>query len=377
MAPPLDRSDPAPHDGANDVGELRDPVTVEILRKTMSARQARATAIVPAEDIGLIAVPLPLRSERQKRAALPYATEEFLAGPLEDTHIALGRDLTEGWALAVVVARDRMRALSEAHPGQALLPETFALPAPEPGSAGETVWNTLRDGDRVLVRASDGSGFAVSNGMLAHLWAAAGRPAILNRGAALPADLVWSAEPPVPPSPAELAIDLRQGDFRTRRNLRAPLTALVAGVVLVGLLHLGIARADLGALRGLVETQREVTAGLLAERIPEATVMDDPRLLYRSLTRASAQPGGSGLLPRLDGASGALLASGVPVEVRRMVWSADSGTLTLSIEAADLGQLQAAEEALRSGGLDVDVGTATAGDGAARAEFALRGEAGQ
>ena len=363
-----------PEVGPDPVPGAASPVASRLLLDAIPQRQRAVATIVPVEDTGLMSVALPLRSDRQKRAALPFAVEETLADPLEDTHVALARDLPEGRVLAVVIARDRIRQLCRAHPGQALLPEIFVLAPPE-GDA--PAWATLRDGDRVLVRASDGSGFVCAADMLAYLWTAAGRPGIVNHGAPLPDGLPWTDAPTPAPLPAELAVDLRQGEFRPRRDLRAPLGTLTAGIALIGLLHLGIAWADVRALRGLVDTQREQTAALLAERIPEATVHDDPQMVYRRLVRASSRTGGSALLPRLDAASGALLASGVPVNVRRLVWSAEGDTLTMQIEAPGLSQLQSAEDALRNGGLAVDVGTATADDGAARAEFALRAGGGQ
>lgn len=362
----------APANTAPSESGPRESGATRILRAAMSDRQKAATAIVPAERVGLMAVPLPLRSERQKRSALPFAVEDSLATPLEQTHVALARDLPDQHVLAMAAACTDMDAWVAAHPGKGLLPELFVLPAPDEAGA----WNTLRDGERVLVRASDGTGFVIGADMLPHLWAVSGRPRVMNRGAALPDTMIWSAAAPVPPDPAELKIDLRQGRYRPRRKLGRPVAALAAGVAVVGLLHLALAYADLRAMRGLEAEHRAATTALLAAKVPQATIYDDPQVLYRQLSRTSARPGGA-LLPRLDRATGALMAAGVPVNVQRLVWSADAGTLTLQVEAGGLDQLQAAEEALRGAGLEVDSGTATAGNGAARAELTLTGGPGR
>ncbi len=323
--------------------------------------------VLPAETLNLVAVPLPLRSDRQRREALPFAVEEHLAAPLDQTHVAFIRPLPDQRALAVAISRAGMEDALTSHPGQRLIPEVFALPVPE----DDATWSTLRDGDRVLVRASDGTGFVASAAMLPMLWGQAGRPAVQNHGAALPAGIECSDHPPIDPDPAELSTDLRQGAYRPRQNLGRPLAALCAGVVLIGTLHIALAYGDLRAMRGLVLEQRAATTSLLADRIPQATIFDDPQVLYRQLTRASAGPVDAGPLRLLERASVALVSADDPVDVQRLVWSSDPATLTLQVQARGLDQLQQAEEALRQAGLTVSTGTATAGDGAATADMTL------
>lgn len=342
-----------------------------ILTDAVGSDRAARITIVPAELVGLHALSIPVKSQRQRRAALPYAVEDHIAAPLERTHTAYIRALPDERVLAASLSHDLMADLVARAPQSQIWPEQLVLPTPDTPHS----WNALRMGDRVLLRADDGTGFAMRVGMVPAVWATAGRPTVLNRGAEpLPDTLVWTFADPVQPDAAELSVDLRQDRYRPRQNLGRPIAALVAGVALIGGLHLALAYGDLLALRGLAGEQRAATTALLAERVPQATIFDDPQVLYRRLTRADARAGGSGLLPNLEQASTALLAADVPLTIQRMVWSADPQSLTMQVEATGLDQLQVVEEALRLSGLSVEIGTATAGDGAARADLTIRPE---
>ncbi|MCE0507399.1 type II secretion system protein GspL, partial [Roseivivax sp. GX 12232] len=376
------RSLKAPREAAgsarpNDPG----PAGAKALRARLAASSGRApqAAILRAEDVSLHAVDLPPASERQRRAALPFALEDRLGEPLEAVHIAMCRTLPDKRVLAAVVRREIMREAVDEGPGGAIRPEQFVLPAPEAPEAGGA-WAVLRDGERVLVRVSDGTGFAVSVAGLDHLWQLAGRPRVENHGAPLPDGIAHEPAGAMgdAPDPADRAVDLRQGEFAPPSNLVRPLKAVAAALVCVGLLHLALAWADLRALRGLAAETGAEAAARLAETLPEARLSDDPRLLFRQLTaRAASARAESGVIGLLDRASAALLEAPEPVTVDRLVWSASPATLTLEVTAAGLESLQSAEERLRVAGLSVSAGTATAGPSGAQAALTLRpGEGG-
>jgi len=354
------------------------PVPQALARDRLVASLGPAGAdrirIVPAEAVSLFRLDLPIRGSRQRLAALPFALEDRLAGPIDGLHFALCDGAGGPGVLAAVISRDALLAERDAADGQQLVPECLTLPVPAAAETGAMRWAVCREGDRALVRLSDGTGFAAQIGVLSHLWRHAGEPEVTSFGAALPSDMRWSdAEAGAEiPDAATLATDLRQGAFAPDRGLARPLRALAAVVALAALAHLGLAYADLRAQRALAEDLRIEAQRLLAERIPEATIYDDPRLLMASLAR-SGSSGTGGVLPVFETAADALLAAGRPVSVRSLSWSDRSGALTLQVEAARLEDIQRMEEALRGAGLSVTAGTATQAEGAAQAELVLRG----
>ncbi|MGR3270192.1 type II secretion system protein GspL [Thalassococcus profundi] len=354
------------------------PVPQALARDRLVASLGPAAAdrirIVPAEAVSLFRLDLPIRGSRQRLAALPFALEDRLAGPIDGLHFALCDGAGGPGVLAAVISRDALLAERDAADGQQLVPECLTLPVPAAAETGAMRWAVCREGDRALVRLSDGTGFAAQIGVLSHLWRHAGEPEVTSFGAALPSDMRWSdAEAGAEiPDAATLATDLRQGAFAPDRGLARPLRALAAVVALAALAHLGLAYADLRAQRALAEGLRIEAQRLLAERIPEATIYDDPRLLMASLAR-SGSSGTGGVLPVFETAADALLAAGRPVSVRSLSWSDRSGALTLQVEAARLEDIQRMEEALRGAGLSVTAGTATQAEGAAQAELVLRG----
>ena len=54
------------------------------------------TILVPGTDVSLHAVLLPARTEREAQKAAPFAIEDELAEPVEDVHVALGRETRSG-----------------------------------------------------------------------------------------------------------------------------------------------------------------------------------------------------------------------------------------------------------------------------------------
>ncbi len=327
--------------------------------------QGKAVSVLPALSVTLHSVQLPVRGLAQKLAALPYALEEDLGQPVGETHHALCGEAPDGGALAATLSRAAMAAVAGPQP---VTPEQFLLPVPRPAE-GETVrWAVWRHGDRALVRASDGTGFGARVDMLAHLWAAAGRPGLDSHGAALPSGFPAEAREDVRLAPTGPLPDLRQGAFAPPQRLRAPAIALVVTLLLALGGHLGLAFADLQRQRATAEALRAEATALLASNLPGASVTDDPRLLYRRLS-AGAQEA-PGFLAVLSRASGAL--ADTPVQLSNLGWSGREGTLTLEAEAPGIDQLQAAEAALRAEGLEVAAGAVTAGGGSARMTLTVR-----
>ena len=395
MAPPADSI--PPNDSAT--GALAARI------EAAAGRRAAPRAVVPAEAVSLMVVDLPVRSDRQRLAALPFAIEDRIATPIEGTHMALGPapdPARPARRLAAVLSRDAMRAaLAAAPPGAMIVPETLSIPRPLPGGGGDgagapddaaaplsapgvdaaraapaaRAWAVWVEGDRAVVRADDGTGFAARVDMLPALWDRAGRPALTRLAGALPAGLPardMSAAPP-PPDPADLSFDLRQGAFAPRGGGWAGSLQRIAALLLLGAAgHLGLAAADLAALSGIADDERARARAAAGAVLPGLPAGADPApILARLAPAAPAQPSGGDLLPMLSTAAAALGGQGVAATFRRLSFAQATGVLTLQVQAPGLDGLQAAERALASGGFDVSSGTATAGEGTAEAEMRL------
>ena len=324
--------------------------------------------VVPAEHVTLHVVDLPIRSARQRRAALRYALEETVGASLDTLHFAICETRKDGKLLAAVVSRDIMDAALTARPDTPVLAEQFLLEVDPEGSA----WRTHRQGDRVLVRLSDGTGFALQSDALPPLWQRAGKPPLIHSGDGLPDTFnAVSHDPDDRPLPSDLAMyDLRQGPYRPALGIERPLKALAASVVLAAAGHLGLTIADVRAQTAIADTLQQEAASVLQVRLPAASPDDDPISIKRQINADAVPVSGSGFLPLMNDISTTWVRDGATIDVRQLTWSNDG--LRLLIEAPSLEALQGAEASLVRAGLTVSSGSATADAGSARAEFVVR-----
>lgn len=348
----------------------------QVLSDRLRARIGPAVAIVPAECVTLMRAVLPVSGTRRRLQALPFALEDRLSVPIESLHVALHPRAAGSDALAVIVSRSLMSRAS-AGPGQ-VTAETFAIPAPRPAEAGGAAWAVWREGQRAVIRCSDGTGFAARADALPSLWALAGKPALTSLGTALPAGLPatdLSRDPPAPDA-VDLRLDLRQGDFAKGQAAWADLFRAAASLVGLGLLaHLGIALSDYAAISRIATEERARAEEMLDARMPGLTLDVGLPALMRRLSPAPAAPERSAFLPLIAETGRALLSDAPQLSVQRLSWDAASGALLLQVSAGTLEDLQGIETALADRGMTVTSGVATAGDGAARADFRVTGTA--
>lgn len=317
-----------------------------------------ATILVPSEQVRLLAVDLPLASKAKRLEALPFAIEEAIAEPAEALHLALGAEIDPKRYLAGVVRHDAMAAwveiAEEAELGQAaLVPDALALPRP-----GETEWAVDLAGERAMVRAGDGTGFACPAAMLLPAWEAAGRPRVLSYGAPLPAAMAASdASASVAALSERLlapGLDLRQGVYSRRRAALPNVWRRLAWIVAIGAIaHVVIATADTLMLQRIADRRAEETRAAFAAAAPGATPGDDLAATVTDMlpTGSSAPP--DGFVPLVNRVSGALgpLAGGIAV--RSMTFQAN--VLTLDLDGTDAGLPARIEGALRGAGVSGNV----------------------
>ena len=241
---------------------------------------------------------------------------------------------------------------------------------------GQTAWAVWKEGERAVVRVSDGTGFAVRADFLPTLWQMAGRPSLSSlaeplSGGMEAVDLSHAAPDP---DVSDVKFDLRQGEFAADARDWPDIARIAASAVGIGLaVHLGIAVADRAALGRIAERDSAAIEARLASRLPGATLaMGLPALVDRLAPAPEMSPG-SDFLPLLGQSAAALLGDAPELDVQRLSWDADSGDLVIDITTASLEDLQRIERRLSDAGLSVASGTATAADGAARADIRIGG----
>ena len=344
------------------------PVMLARLEHLMRDSRQPRPFVLAAEQVGSVVVTLPRASARQRASMIAFAAEERIAAPIDTVLVTPGPQtaVSGGPQLAFVVDR---RILNDC-PADAvrILPEYLLVARPDDGS-----WAVWSDGARCVVRAGDGSGFAVATDMLPVLWARAGKPPVISLGQALPAGLLdtdLSDNPPTP-DPAELAYGLpraRPGD-----SIRTWRPVIVASLVLaLGLLaHLGVLAADVVALGRIAAQERATAQAAIAGPLPGLVLTSDVTPVLDRLTPAAPSNARGTLLPLVSDLALALAETDATATFRRMAWSAVDNELVLLVQATGLEALQTIEQGLTSRGFTVRSGAASAGDGGAEAEMRI------
>ncbi|MFD1786592.1 type II secretion system protein GspL [Sphingomonas floccifaciens] len=319
-----------------------------------------ATVLVPSEAVRLIAVDLPLPTRAKRVVALPFAVEELIAEPIDSVHLALGVELSPRRYLVGVVRHDRMaewvaRLAVEGLDHAALVPDALALPVP---AAGE--WAVELGETRALVRAGDGTGFAIPAPLLRTAWEAAGRPRTIAYGTALPADMSDTADAlPLDSLARRLLappLDLRQGIYAARRTGLPSFWRRIATVAVFGLLaHVVIAAIDTLALRGIADARAAETRALVASRAPGTSLPQDGlAVAVADLLPSPAAGGGANpFLPAATRLSGALAPLGARLSVRSMRMA--GGSLIVDLDSSDPAFAGRVRTALSNGGVTASV----------------------
>ncbi len=323
-------------------------------------RRAQRPPLLAAELTSLHIAALPRTTARQRPQILAFAIEERLGAAIDTVAVfELPRAGPDRAALALVVDRGLVAGLAQSH-----LPEVLALPRP----VEIDDWHVWRDGPRAVVRAGDGTGFAVQTAALPVLWRRAGRPALIALADGL-GDLPHVTASPPPPDSAELAFRIYPPTADPARHAWRP-ARIAAGAVFVALgLHLAVAAADTFALGQRAEAARAEAQVALARVLPEIAVTDDTGPLLTRLAPRGTRPEGSDMLPMLSEVTSALLTTGAGVTMRRISWG--NGQLQALILAPRLEDLQTVEGALEAAGFSVRAGAASAGEGGAESEMAI------
>lgn len=320
-------------------------------RLIIAERGGPATILVPTEQVRLLAVDLPLASRAKRLEALPFAIEDQIAEPIESVHLALGAEIAPKRYLVGVVRHEVMAAwvetAGEAGLGQAaMVPDALALPRPAEGE-----WAVDLAAERAVVRAGDGTGFAIPPAMLQPAWQTAGRPAVLSYGAPLPAEMMADGSTLAPGALAERllapALDLRQGPYARRRAALPNVWRRLGWIVALGAAaHVVIAAADTVMLRTIADRREADTRALAAIAAPGANLGGDLAASVADLLPAGGSAPPDAFLPLLTRISGALGPLSGAISVRAIQYQANA--LTLDLDGTEPGLVGRIDAALRA-----------------------------
>jgi general secretion pathway protein L len=330
-------------------------------RLIINERGGPATILVPTEQVRLLAVELPLANRAKRLGALPFAIEDMIAEPVESVHLALGEEISPKRYLVGVVRHDIMarwtEIAEEAGLGHAaMVPDALALPRPSEGA-----WAVELAGDRAVVRAGDGTGFALPASLLQSAWQSAGNPPATAYGAPLPDEMMAGQGVSTGAALSAPALDLRQGIYAHRRAHTNVWRRLAWIAALGAAAHVVIATADTLMLRAIADRRAAETRALVATAAPGATIGPD---LVGGVT--NLLPAGSTapeiFLPLLTRVSGALGPLAGAVTVRTMTFQAN--TLTMDVEGNEPGLGARIDAALKASRVPATV--TNAADGSVR-----------
>ncbi|WP_240700106.1 type II secretion system protein GspL [Sphingomonas gei] len=327
-------------------------------RLIIAERGGPVTIVVPTEQVRLLAVDLPLPSRAKRLQALPFAIEELIAEPVESVHLALGNEVAPGRYLVGVVRHDLMAAwvdsAEDAGLGHAaIVPDALALPRPSEGE-----WSVDLAADHAVVRAGDGTGFAIPPAMLQAAWQAAGRPAVRSYGVPLPAEMLAGGSTIEPASLSERllapVLDLRQGPYARRRAALPNIWRRLGWIVALGAAaHVVIATADTLMLRSIADRREADTRALIAVAAPGASLGSDLAAEVTDLLPTGSNAPPDAFLPLLTRVSGALGPLAGAIIVRAINYQANA--LTLDLEAGEPDLAGRVEAALRGSGVAASV----------------------
>jgi general secretion pathway protein L len=122
---------------------------------TQAAAGRRVVVLVPAVDVLLTSVSLPVRGASKVLRALPFALEEQIAEDIEALHFAAGRIGADGGVAAAAVDRGQLEAWLASLSDAGFDPQVICSEA-EGCPAAPNHLNWVLDADRCLARSGDG-----------------------------------------------------------------------------------------------------------------------------------------------------------------------------------------------------------------------------
>lgn len=375
------------------------------LAQAASALGTRAaTVLVPAEQVLLTRVELPVRNRQRLLQALPFALEEDLVDPVDELHFAPGPAGAEDGATAVAVVRDeymrhwlgQLEAAGIHAP--VMLPDVLALPRRDNG------WSLWLESGVALLRTSATQGLALDPDNLELLLPAlfeqeAGASPEAEDQHAVVLDVYLCGEQALPETLHELlaqhSSDIREHRVedllevvrtppsdtlpettRNRPNLRQgphashseqrelwrrwrP-AAILAAIVVV--LQLGVDVWELQRLESRLQTTQAASRELFREAFPDVERIVDMRVQARREMSRLRQGGGNGDTSFLWLMQQLARAMEDTTEVQLRSLSYQTGRLELQLGAPELAAIENMRSGMRSGSVEATIQSVSSED---------------
>ncbi|NOX75292.1 MAG: type II secretion system protein GspL [Gammaproteobacteria bacterium] len=401
----------------------------ELKEAALLAAGAQVTVLVPARDVLMAQVSLPVMKRQRLARAVPFALEEQLADDVDDLHVAVGDRDARGRVNNAVVSRARIEAWLEQLRQAGLHPDMVSTElsgVPWPTGADGENWTLLVNGHEALLRTGPQAGLAFDTGNTATVLRAAldachdaddpaddatadARPRQLRVSTC--GDSEFENTPPHQElqalcaeqqvelwleardeSCSELlargfgvtgggqhAINLLQGDYSRKEQLEKLLRPWRPALILTGLwllLQVGVLATELQSLSARKTQLHEQIEATFHEALPGSRLVpgQERELMQRGLDKLRGSgDADSGLLALLS-QSGAVLKNAPGIKLRTLRHK--DNKLDLDLELPDLQALDQLKQQLTDkAGLKVDIVSATSRDGKVQARISLRGGA--
>lgn len=340
-----------------------DPDLTERIRLAAATLGCRSPSVIPGAAALIVPLSLPLKTDRQRRAALPFAMEDHLSEPLENLSLALGPQLENGDWIGVAASADYVgqAIIGHAETGP-VIPDILAVPLPSRAQA----WAVWCGHDAIYLRFADGGGLVTRPHGFVDLWKAFDKPPLDVVFGQLPSGFPGQFKTCEPPSLDEdvLRVDLRSPHQQDRPSWFGQARFAVVVILATMALHIALLWADATALDQIAQTRW----GLVEDRLtalglsgavgqPVSVIIDD------LVTQSEGAPQQERFLPLLSNVLVAL-PDGL-VTFQELQYDSASGQISMLLQAGDLEALQRAEEALQSNGILAQSGAATRHDAGA------------
>jgi general secretion pathway protein L len=340
----------------------------------------RLVVLVPAVDVLLTRVELPVRGAAKILRALPFALEEQIAEDIEALHFAAGRAHADGSVAAAATDREQLESWIEALAEAGLAPQVICSEAEgAPAAPGHLNW--LLDADRCLARSGDSLPVLLEIDSVEEALrfgpdfpGEADQPRHLAVYLTAPAQARYSAQlEALRPRLASLEvrllqdgvlphlamgvvtgepINLLQGQFAPRTQLDRlwkPWRAAAALLAVLAVLLVGREALELYQLRQQEAWLDQAIATTFQQALPGAR-MEDPRFQVErrlAAVRGTGSAANEGFLVALETLGGAL--EGAP-DIRLEAISYRPGVLDLRVQAPSVDSLEQVRQAVTRGG---------------------------
>lgn len=372
-----DVRDPVSWIVADDTGARRGaPGTGSLDEAARRAEGRDVIVLVPSTAVFSTSVDLPIRNRARLLAALPYALEENLADDVDRLHFATGARRNDGRVPVAVVSVEQMNAWIEALAAAGIAPVRMV---PEHGGLARIpgTLSLLIAGDTIMFNDGEDNEFALQDVGPADALTIAGavdpqKPSphhlqvyceetdqqrfvddwrrLRERLASVHVNLL--PDGPLPrlavTVAAGLGIDLLQGPYGTRTDLRALLYPWRHAAVLLlalGIVAVGSSAAELYSLaRDEASLKAQFTEEYRAIRPDDTQEIVDPVGIVSSIRRSLGAPASSGVfLPSLEALSAALQQQS---NVQLEAISYRAGVVDVRLSAPDVATLDSIQRSI-------------------------------